>query len=93
MWSHWTISKQGMFIYSKTTCLYGIVLTTLYSSHAEYPNLLSWIVHPTSASKDDGLSTLIQSTSSTVVEKWVVAISDAHLQLPAPDITSTIDTS
>lgn len=43
--------------------------------------------------KDDGLSTLIQSTSSTVVEKWVVAISDAHLQLPAPDITSTIDTS
>ena len=61
--------------------------------NAEYPNLLSWIVHPTSASKDDGLSTLIQSTSSTVVEKWVVAISDAHLQLPAPDITSTIDTS
>ena len=27
------------------------------------------------------------------MEKWVVAISDAHLQLPAPDITSTIDTS
>lgn len=43
--------------------------------------------------KDDSLSTLLQSTLSSIVEKWVVAISDAHLQLPARAITSTIDTT
>lgn len=37
-------------------------------------------------------STLLQSTSSAIVEKWVVAISDMSLQIPGSVITSSIDT-
>ncbi|RCK56522.1 hypothetical protein Cantr_06009 [Candida viswanathii] len=37
-------------------------------------------------------STLLQSTSSAIVEKWVVAVSDTNLQLPGNVITSSINT-
>ncbi|KAL6450149.1 hypothetical protein SBY92_002442 [Candida maltosa Xu316] len=37
-------------------------------------------------------STLLQSPSSSIVEKWVVAVSEPKLQLPPDVITSTITT-
>lgn len=41
---------------------------------------------------DSPNSTLLQSTSSAIVEKWVVAVSDSTLQLPGAVITSSINT-